>query len=159
MNRERGQKNGIPLIFWKPWSHYICEAEAAGARKDSEAQKDPIDYTINTYTGGISIRGSTKRCQKRAQRILQCITFYWEGPRGCHDDRSNWLSPSMIICISHALPIHSQATEKVIHIPEPCSSLLGAKFQWKERISTSTLDAAFNIYPPSFWFMFIGRPS
>lgn len=26
-----------------------------GARKDSEAQEDPIDYTINTYTGGISI--------------------------------------------------------------------------------------------------------
>lgn len=26
-----------------------------GDRKDSEAQEDPIDYTISTYTGGISI--------------------------------------------------------------------------------------------------------
>lgn len=26
-----------------------------GARKDSEAQEDPIEYTITTYTGGISI--------------------------------------------------------------------------------------------------------
>lgn len=42
-----------------------------GARKDSEAQEDPIDYTINTYTGGISIRGNTKCCQKRARKILQ----------------------------------------------------------------------------------------
>lgn len=138
----------------------FVKQKVIGARKDSEAQ-DPTDYTINTYTGEIGIWGNTKCYKRNAQRILQCITFYWEGPTGCHDGQSNWLSLSMTICISHALPIHSQATEKVIYIPKPCFSLLEQppKFPWKECISTYTADGAFNIYPPSFCFMFIQGPS
>lgn len=82
MNRERGQKNGIHLLFWKPWSPYICEAEADWKQKDSEAHEDPIDYTINTYTGGISIE-EIQNAAKSMHRGLYNVLHSTEGdPEG-----------------------------------------------------------------------------
>lgn len=82
MDRESGQKNGIHLLFWKPWSPYICEAEADWKQKDSEAHEDPIDYTINTYTGGIRIEEIQNAAKSMHRGLYNVLHLTEGGPEG-----------------------------------------------------------------------------
>lgn len=53
-----------------------------GSRKDSEAQEDPIDDTINTYTGGIGIE-EIQNAAKSMHRGLYNVSHSTEGdPEG-----------------------------------------------------------------------------
>lgn len=53
-----------------------------GSRKDSEAHEDPIDYTINTYTGGIGIE-EIQNAAKSMHRGLYNVLHLTEGdPEG-----------------------------------------------------------------------------
>lgn len=78
----RGQKNGIPLLLWKPWSPYICEAEADWKQKRLRGTWRSIDYTINTYTGGIGIE-EIQNAAKSMHRGLYNVLHSTEGdPEG-----------------------------------------------------------------------------
>lgn len=50
--------------------------------KDSEAQEDPIDYTINTYTGGISIEEIQKAAKSMHRGFYNVLHSTERGPEG-----------------------------------------------------------------------------
>lgn len=68
-----------------PESHGLTTFEKQkliGTRKDSEAHEDPIDYTINTYTGGIGIE-ENQNAAKSMHRGLHTVLHSTEGdPEG-----------------------------------------------------------------------------